>query len=280
MKSDPPPFLKTLHKKSMARLHSKASRYALLAAVLGFIILFWFLFVEHQKSQEAFTSSEEDNEPIVTFVIPTVGRDSLHIPLQSLLYQKDPRWRAIVVYDGITDKVPTVQDPRIIVLHVNKKGKAGPVRNEAIPHIQTEWVAFLDDDDAVSPLYVDRLSKTIQDHDDAEVVIFRFKNIGQPNLPASIILPSMDTEGQVTLGRVGISFCARKSVCESVQFKDEKDAEDFSFLHRAIPNHVTLLSKYVSYAVRPTAEQNASSVFWNDLDELRGKESVVRISHQ
>ena len=90
----------------------------------------------------------------VTFIIPTIGRNTLQRSIDCLLEQTIQTWKAIVIFDEIE---PTIEssDERIKIMTCEKKGVgkngAGNVRNYAIQYVDTEWIAFLDDDDTLNP---------------------------------------------------------------------------------------------------------------------------------
>jgi glycosyltransferase involved in cell wall biosynthesis len=115
----------------------------------------------------------------VTFIIPTIGRETLEQSINSLLKQDNPNWKAIIIFDGIEPNIKCI-DPRISILKCEKKGEgkngAGNVRNYAVPFIETEWIAFLDDDDTVADDYVTCLQKQIEEIPDLDVLIFRMKH--------------------------------------------------------------------------------------------------------
>ena len=167
-------------------------------------------------------------EPKITFIIPTIGRSTLSKALQSLIAMNNPNWRAIVMFDGIEPTISS-SDFRISIKKMEKKGKlnyAGEVRNKAIKETQTEWVGFLDDDDALEPTYVDLLHDHIEKIN-PEIVIFRMKNS-----LTNIVLPPLDAK-DFELNFVGISFCLkRKLVIEEGFFFEPSRIEDYNLLNR------------------------------------------------
>jgi len=137
----------------------------------------------------------------ITFIIPSIGRDTLRRTLDSLLAQTIPNWNAIVVFDGIE---PTIEspDPRIQLMKTPKKGNAGFVRNEGIKVATTEWIGFVDDDDTLTPNYVECFNWEKQN---ADAILFRMKT------PDGKILPVPgDTEFKFM--EVGISFCYKRTI--------------------------------------------------------------------
>eukprot|EP01132_Coremiostelium_polycephalum_P001026 gene1026-1301_t len=186
--------------------------------------------------------------PFVTFIVPTVGRSTLHQTIHSLLNQTNPHWEAIVVFDGVTNI--TYSDPRIKAIQIPKTGKSnygGEVRNQGMQHAKTDWIAFVDDDDHLSADYVDRLIEEISLHPSLEVVIFRMFHPHQAR-----IMPALqDTDFKHC--QVGISFCIRAALFHAgVKFRPGH-LEDFDLLHDLrIQGRKMVISPYITYWVRET----------------------------
>jgi glycosyltransferase involved in cell wall biosynthesis len=210
---------------------------------------------------------KENEQPFVTFIIPSIGRKSIDIPLQSLINQTYKNWEAIVIYDGVKPKKPNIKDNRIKIVYGKKYGNAGQVRNHGIKMANTPWIAFLDDDDAVSPIYIERLHEMIQTNNNADIFIFRY--IYNMNLPDRFnISPPPETRNIIHAGRVGISFCAKKMVFENVSFTPDF-GEDFTLLSDALKKSFNIvMSKYVTYVVRPVMENVKSDAFWNIINRM------------
>jgi glycosyltransferase involved in cell wall biosynthesis len=155
---------------------------------------------------------------VITFVIATVGRATLERAIASLLGQEDPKWRAILVGDGLAPRAPG--DRRFRALTAEKLGHPSLVRNRAIPHVRTSWTGFLDDDDRLTPDYVAQLSRQSAG---ADVVVFRMRH------PELGVLPRDDA---VRHGNVGISFAVRTRLLRTTPFRaDFTDSnEDYELL--------------------------------------------------
>jgi hypothetical protein len=64
---------------------------------------------------------KEVGKPLVTFIIPTLGRTTLARTIISLQNQQNSNWEAIVVFDGIAPtKMPV--DHRIKTIQIEKTG--------------------------------------------------------------------------------------------------------------------------------------------------------------
>jgi glycosyltransferase involved in cell wall biosynthesis len=97
----------------------------------------------------------------ITFIIPTIGRNTLENSINSLKNQTIKDWNAIIIFDGIISNIDInyINDNRIKILECDKKGininSAGEVRNYGINYVKSKWIAFLDDDDIIEDDYVE-----------------------------------------------------------------------------------------------------------------------------
>jgi glycosyltransferase involved in cell wall biosynthesis len=194
-------------------------------------------------------------DAFVTFIIPSLAKESLPKTLDSLRRQTDQRWKAIVCFDH---RDPTIEpEEKISVFRhegyskkeedcvyciEGKKSGAGPVRNECIKKATTEWVAFLDDDDVVTNDYVEKLA---MESKDADLVIFRMMMWGGLWIPRQ-----KATVENLKHGSVGISFAAKKNVFEKCQFSRGR-GEDFRMIINARDQGFKVkLSNFLTYLVR------------------------------
>lgn len=158
-----------------------------------------------------------ETEPISTFIIPTIGRDTLARAIDSC------------------------QDNPVLIGHDAQRRGEAIIRNELIQQANTEWVSFLDDDDTVTEDYMDRLREEIEKNPDADVIHFREYFLrGQllPNWP------------KVEWGNVGICFSVKKSVAQDYPFEQQKH-EDFHFLKKLDDaGKKIVFSQYITYRAR------------------------------
>lgn len=168
---------------------------------------------------------------MITFIIPTIGRDTLHRSLQSLEKQTNENWKAIVVFDGIEPNI-SVSNPKITVVRIEKNGVgkngAGNVRNQGMKMADTEWIAFLDDDDTIAIDYVATFQNETKSNPNVDVLIFRMYNSGNPI--DSRILPPLDTDN-FYVGKVGISFALKRSIFLKGLHFTPSHIEDFEYLN-------------------------------------------------
>lgn len=179
----------------------------------------------------------------VTFIIPTIGRKSLIKSLEILWYQTDLEWKAIVVGDGLDEEKKNFVESLVFgsgdiitSLFIPKtgtktndksNGQAGLVRNKAFRLVDTEWIAFLDDDDWLDKDYVRWLK---EESFNMDLVIFRMRNFdGNILPPKGTTIPAV--------GLVGIAFAVRTSFIREKKIEFLNDGiEDFIFLSHCISN--------------------------------------------
>ena len=207
---------------------------------------------------------ESDVAPCVTFIVPFSGRPVVTRALASIEAQTNGCWAVIMV---ITERIrpastpadahataraeevftnvppmyvdlPTkhIEDSRITFLSfqgTNKMNYGGFARNRAFNYVKGPWVGFLDDDDTVSPEYVQTVLDEGKQNPDASLLVFRMHCPGcyEPVLPP---LAALDFK----IDYVGISFAVKRSILKrtgnpgGIAFHPHC-AEDFEFLHTA-----------------------------------------------
>lgn len=184
----------------------------------------------------------------VTFIVPTIGRDTLKRALESLVAQTDPDWNCAVVADGIRDFQAPVNDPRIFTFSYSK-GRCwdygGMARNIGMAFDAGEWFAFLDDDDSLDPHYVEWLKAQ---GDVFDLVVFRMR------FPDASIVPPLTTTqpGQLVHGMTGISFAVRASFQKAhrIQFITDR-SEDWYFVENSMRLGARVnVSERVAYRIR------------------------------
>jgi len=171
----------------------------------------------------------------LSVVIPTTGRDTLERAVQSAKACAD---QVIVVADGCPD-IPAD-------LHVNC-GAPGLARNAAAPHIWTDWVGFLDDDDVLVP---DVYRAAVEAHAETDLIVQRMKH---PDLG---LVPRPGTETQLIHGNVGISFAMRTALFREHPFIAGPPltmrGEDYELVRRMLDQgRYVVVSGDVGYVVNP-----------------------------
>ena len=175
---------------------------------------------------------------MISFVIPSIGRDTIKYSVESLLNQTISNWKCIVGFDGIAegdiDESILILDDRLTYVYFSQKmgqsahhGNAGLVRNSIMGQLSddTEWIGFLDDDDTLTRFYIEilELEKTKFEFD---CCVFRMR-YDKNNLK---VIPPFGMN-HLEQNYVGISFCVNKKFITENNIKFTNDnAEDFKFL--------------------------------------------------
>jgi glycosyltransferase involved in cell wall biosynthesis len=172
-----------------------------------------------------------------------------------MLKQTRPEWNAIIVFDGIA---PTIQtdDARIRIIQSPKSemSGAGHVRNYGINHATTEWVAFVDDDDAITQDYVERFLEETQNNN-CDLIIFRMTTIHHNEHYIYLTLMPSPYAEDFKKNDVGISFAVKKTIFDSGIVFESVDCEDYVFLEKVRQNNNTIIiSPYVLYLIRYYSE--------------------------
>lgn len=176
----------------------------------------------------------------VTFIIPSMGRESLNRAVQSLLELEDWDWRAIIVFDGVEPiKIPCIDyenDNHFIVLKTERLYHAGLVRNLALPIVDTRWTAFLDDDDFLTATYIGKLREFESRFPDRDIIIFTYKDIENGNTQPPAYLD------HIVECSVGISFAIKTDFVQrnNIQFT-KNGVEDFRFLRDCVSKGATYI---------------------------------------
>ncbi|MCC7387134.1 MAG: glycosyltransferase family 2 protein [Phycisphaerales bacterium] len=107
-------------------------------------------------------------QPLVTVIIPAFNAQAtLAETLRSLLNQSLTDWRAVVVDDGSTDSTPMIasdfawRDSRIGLVRQENRGLSG-ARNRGLEQAGGRYVHFLDSDDWLTPLGLERLVQSAE----------------------------------------------------------------------------------------------------------------------
>ena len=170
--------------------------------------------------------------PFITFIMPSINHPNINIAIKSLLNQTIQNWKLIIVFDCIDDNLINISnDPRITYINLkekkgakNKNGNAGLVRNMAFPLVNSEWIGYLDDDDALDERYISNLIDEIGLKNDLECVLFRlyFKDHPWKNYK---YVPINNIE-DIILNNCPISFCHKNF---NVNFVNS-DGEDYIYM--------------------------------------------------
>ena len=187
----------------------------------------------------------------LTFIIPTIGRQSLKDAVDSILSQTCQEWKIIIIFDGIEPNID-ITDDRIQIVSKPpddiKIHKAGSVRNYGIPFATTEWVAFLDDDDIIKPEYVEFFLKDIANYDN-DLIIYRLIEFHKDR--GIVLTHPFLNANNFYLSNVGISFVAKKAIFDAGIFFQNGVEEDYHLLDTVRQNkYKMMISPEILYLVQ------------------------------
>ena len=196
---------------------------------------------------------------MITFIIPSISRDTLINSIQSIQNQTNENWKLIVIFDGVKSTLD-FQDDKIKVFEIEKTGEgtnnAGNVRNYGMQYVDTEWIAFLDDDDTISNDYIQHFIDEQTLFPSMDVLIFRMLNY-------HCILPSNYTD-DFYINSVGISFCMKKKIFDEGNLFVPSNKEDFNMLDKIRSNHYHMnISPYLTYFVRSNPIDDHKNIVGN-----------------
>lgn len=124
--------------------------------------------ISAQKQPGSGTHSADRNLPLVTIIVPVYNVCAyVGECVESLLNQTYTNLEIILVDDGSTDGSGAVcdeyakEDNRIRVIHQENQGPSA-ARNAGLDHASGEYVAFVDSDDLVMPVYVAKLYRLLR----------------------------------------------------------------------------------------------------------------------
>lgn len=108
--------------------------------------------------------------------------------LDSIAASPSDCWEAILVDDGSPDGCPQIcddyarRDRRFIVIHQENGGVAA-ARNAGLDVARGEWIWFVDSDDVVDMRQVGWMQRWLEDHKEADLVMFDLQNFSDGMSP-------------------------------------------------------------------------------------------------
>lgn len=191
----------------------------------------------------------------VFFIIPSIGRHSIQKTIDSLLNLNGKNWYALIIFDGVESNI-YINSHSIHFIQIDKTGveskknNAGCVRNIGFEYIlknkiQTNYIAFCDDDDTLHPDYIQHLYDDIQTFNEPELIIFRMMYQNGNVVPHPLTT-------KIQMKNVGISFAFKYDLLEKYDLKFiNHPYEDFIFIQNSKQKNIKILiSRHVNYFVR------------------------------
>ena len=197
-------------------------------------------------------------ESVITFIIPTKGRDSLINTIKSIITQTLNQWQCIIIFDNCFPNKEILDiinnDNRFLYIIIKKHGEqkngAGNIRNIGMSLVNSKWIGFVDDDDTLDKEYINYFySELIKSPSNTDCIIFRMND-----LEKNITIPpyNIDFNNIFTKGNVGISFCYKKELFNNGYYFEPSDIEDLNLLIKIKNNNKKIIiSKYITYYVKP-----------------------------
>lgn len=124
---------------------------------------------------------DPQRRPLVSAIITTLNRPHLVTrAIHSVLKQTYTDLELIVVVDGpdaaTLDRLSTLSEPRLRILPLPENVGLGEARNAGVRHSQSEWIAFLDDDDEWYPeKLITQLGSVLHNKNEVNFVASRFE---------------------------------------------------------------------------------------------------------
>jgi hypothetical protein len=199
------------------------------------------------------------NNSYITFIIPSIGRETLKDSIDSLIKQTNKNWNALIIFDGVKNNF-SFNDTRIKIIEINKiglsdkKSCAGLVRNVGIQNldVNTKWVGFLDDDDTISSSYIDNIIKE-ENLSNPDIIIYRMAYQNGYVLPTKF-------DKNIIRNKVGISFCLKTHIAKNTYFENNP-YEDYIYLKNLEKlKYKIVISNYVTYFIK----MNINNIFLNE----------------
>ena len=207
------------------------------------------IFEQNVEQENEPLTQEENISPLITFIVPTINRVTLGRTLASIQQQTVEHWKAIVIFDGCeTNEIVT--DERIHYMSIPKTGSkhkkrntAGHVRNHGMRLVDTPWIGFVDDDDMITPKYVEHLVKELEMTPTADLILFRMVDNDQ-------IIPSAACS-EIKQSQVGISFAMKTDLVKEGFLFVQSSVEDYTIVKKIeASNKKIVLSPHICYLVR------------------------------
>lgn len=213
----------------------------------------------------------------ISVIIPLYNKENyIGFCLDSLLRQTFGDFEIIIADDGSLDRsvslVESYQafDKRIKLIKLEHKG-VGAARNKALECVSSKYATFVDADDYVSPLYLEKLHFAIEDKNAS----YAFCNIFQADDKTRNLyfVGAREKDGFIKDGVIiekdappslyfHILTCACARIYKMEFIKDIKFVEDIIFEDSIFATECYLLSDRISYDLNPyyfyrTGHQNS-----------------------
>ncbi|OJX39532.1 MAG: hypothetical protein BGO78_13560 [Chloroflexi bacterium 44-23] len=111
---------------------------------------------------------ELTDTPLISIMMPAYNAERyIRQAIQSIIDQTYTHWELILINDGSVDRTPDIlsdiDDERIRIFNQSNQGEAAS-RNNALKHMQGDFVAFLDSDDQFLPNFLETMAHYLLDN--------------------------------------------------------------------------------------------------------------------
>jgi hypothetical protein len=278
---------KNLRLKARKNFRLKACHLKHMVCVVSTVLLFLsqnytdlhaFQFSQQTSLPVALPSKLADSnyrsslKPSVSFIVASTLRPTLNRTLASLKnHTRSDAWEAILGID--VQMIPNttlleIDDTRVrlqLVVPPSRSCRncAGLIRNIMVLNAaKGEWIAFVDDDDTISPYYIEWLQDITKWNSEIDLIVFRMKRYQR-------IFPRPGIKTAIK-NQVGISFAVKRVhfVSRRVKFVPGTN-EDFYFLWNSQDAGLNLkIANCTAYFVRQLPEDKPGSCSIEDLNVL------------
>jgi glycosyltransferase involved in cell wall biosynthesis len=236
--------------------------------------------------------------PDVSVVIPAYGVAAyVREAIDSVLVQASKRVEIIVVNDGSPDTQAlegALEPYRDRIVYIKQEnGGVSSARNVGIRAARSEWLAFLDGDDAWLPDYLEAQFASLCAEPYADMVFGNAILFGDTPLAGRCMIPSSQLGGEITFlkavsGECTISYCAvvrREIVIRAGLFDTGlRGSEDFNLWLRVLKTGGRILYQDKPIYRYRRRERSATSdpVWMNEriLESLRRAEETIPMSSE
>jgi hypothetical protein len=154
----------------------------------------------------------------------------------------------VVAFDGVKPRFhyDKVEEETVTYVELPHQGTPARTRNKILDlGINSDWTAFLDDDDFISNDYGKRMLYWDNKYPDVDIFINSIMFLGQGR-----IIPEVKDQ-TFRMDDVGINFCYRNNErTKGLRFRDMDNREDFYFLEDAKAKGLNIyLTHEVNYFV-------------------------------
>lgn len=107
------------------------------------------------------------NYPLISIIVPTIGRDTLERTIESIINSKYPNLEILISANNIDLFVikKKLDYPNVnLVAFTNKKINPATAKNKALIYAKGKYITFLDDDDTCLPEKFFTLSGFLENH--------------------------------------------------------------------------------------------------------------------